>query len=165
MVQLAVLTFLIMTSLLILQGVRGNPPIDLGMFGFFSVAFLVVALIVMFVGEKGGEAVRSVAGATGNDIPRTLATSTTARNIGLVLILLWQPEGDLYWWAGATEPVGDPFTPIALVMLFYLLSLLVAARQAVQWAKKDEAEAKQDSPAGEGVEGAGDLDAAATGTD
>jgi len=91
-----------------------------------------VAALILLIGNYGGIAVRNVAEGVGNAVPHALATSTTVRNISMALILAGKYFVD-EWPAHGEQNQG--LVAIAMVLTFYLISLIVAAHQAVQWRK------------------------------
>jgi predicted Na+-dependent transporter len=98
-----------------------------------------IASVILLIGYYGGVAVRNIVRATGSAIPRALATSTAARNVSMALIL-----------ANVHFGVAD----VTAVIVFYMISLIVAAHQAVRWGKEGVAQAiaAQGQPAVVGLE-------------
>lgn len=80
--------------------------------------FIALAVILMTIGYYSGVAVRNVVGITDADIPRTLAISATVRNVSVALIVA-------YLYASSA---------VTVVLVFYTISLIVAAIQATKWA-------------------------------
>lgn len=114
--------------------------------------FAAVAALLLVIGNYAGVAVRNLVGVSGNAIPHTLATTTAVRGVTMALIVV----------------VNHPVTPsklvveaIAVVLVFFVVSLAVAAHQAVQWGKAAEP-ARLNEPATESAEG---LNALSAGTE
>lgn len=80
--------------------------------------FIALAVVLMTIGYYSGVAVRNVVGVTDADIPRTLAISATVRNVSVALIVA-------YLYASSA---------VTVVLVFYTISLIVAAIQATKWA-------------------------------
>ncbi len=91
--------------------------------------FAAVAALVMLLGRYGGLAVRSSVGVTGDSIPRAMAVSTVVRNVSVALLL-----------ADQSIPTGVRLEAIATIVVFYLVCLVVAGHQAVQWGKEPVAQ-------------------------
>lgn len=91
--------------------------------------FLALAVVLMTIGYYSGMAVRNVVGTTNADIPQTLAISTTVRNVSVALILA-------NTLPGATDNVA--LNAITVILVFYTVSLIVAAIQADKWSRQPD---------------------------
>lgn len=92
--------------------------------------FAAIAALLMLLGRYGGLAVRSSVGITDDGIPRALAISTAVRNVSVALLL-----------ADQTVLASVRLAAIATIAVFYLVSLVVAGHQAVQWGKQPSPQA------------------------
>lgn len=88
-----------------------------------------VAAIIMIIGYYGGVAVRNIVGASGSGIPHSMASSTVVRNVSFALILAAEY---------ASSSPDDGVQAIGMVLIFYLVSLIIAAHKAVQWGAEEE---------------------------
>lgn len=86
--------------------------------------FAALSLLLLTIGRYCGTAVQGIIGVTGPTIPQTLATSTAVRNVTFALIIVANHLME-------QDDLGK--NAIAVILIFFLVSLIVAARQAVQW--------------------------------
>jgi hypothetical protein len=91
--------------------------------------FVAVTLLLVAVGNAAGTVVRSLVAASGTGIPRSLAITTAVRNVTMVLIIAAKHLG----WIGTASQGLDA---TGVILGFFLVSLIVAAHQAVQWGKE-----------------------------
>lgn len=91
--------------------------------------FAAIGALLLVTGNYTGVAIRNLVGVAGDAIPHTLATTTAVRGVTMALIIV----------------VNHPVTPpgliveaIAVVLVFFVVSLAVAAHQAVQWGRAAE---------------------------
>ena len=97
---------------------------------------IAVGALLLASGRLTGVAVRNIVKAEGPDIPATLATSTAVRNVSMALIIIanhFLNELD----HNGLAAIGT--TALAMVMVFYVINLIVAARQAAKWGSGEEA--------------------------
>ena len=134
--QLTGLAFLLLLALLLPVAFNGLRGLLLDII-VFSIIALIVAILTMIIGYYGGVAVRNVVKASNEDIPRSMATSTTTRNISFVLILL------LIAFGGDDAKLT---VSVTIVLLIYMINLIISSHQAVQWGKADAAAAKGSEP-------------------
>jgi hypothetical protein len=87
----------------------------------YALLAALVALLLV-VGKYTGVAVRNVVGASGEEIPRAMAISTAVRNVSIALLV-----------ANQYYSLGNDFGAIAIILVFYLVSLIVTAHEAVKW--------------------------------
>ena len=117
----------------ILTFLEGIPVVGevVGFLATFVVLLLPYALLaalvtlLLMIGKYTGVAVRNVVGASGEEIPRALAISTAVRNVSIALLL-----------ANQYYSVTSNFGAIPVVLVFYLISLIVTAHEAVTWGKE-----------------------------
>ena len=100
--------------------------------------FAALAALLLVIGNYTGVAVRNLVGVSGNVIPRTLATTTAVRGVTMALIVAVHEFGD------HGDQSDQALTAIAVVLVFYLVSLIVAGHQAVQWGKEAAPPSAQD---------------------
>ena len=94
----------------------------------YALLAALVALLLL-IGKYTGVAVRNVVGVSGEGIPRAMAISTAVRNVSIALLL-----------ANQYYSVRTDFGAIAIVLVFYLVSLIVTAHEAVTWGKESVAQ-------------------------
>jgi hypothetical protein len=92
--------------------------------------FVAVTLLLIAIGHAAGTVVRSLVAADGLGIPRSLAITTAVRNVTMVLIIAATHLG----WTTGTGYLGLDATGI--ILGFFVVSLIVAAHQAVQWGEE-----------------------------
>lgn len=97
--------------------------------------FAALAGVIMLIGKYTGVAVRNIVGATGEGIPRSMAISTAIRNVSIALLV-----ADGYFRLPVGPTAAPDYGAIAVILVFYVVSLIVAGHQAVQWGKEPVAE-------------------------
>ena len=96
----------------------------------YALLAALVALLLV-VGKYTGVAVRNLVGVTGEEIPRAMAISTAVRNVSIALLV-----------ANRYYSLSSDFGAIVIILVFYVVSLIVAAREAVTWGKESVAQPK-----------------------
>jgi predicted Na+-dependent transporter len=95
--------------------------------------FVAVTLLLITVGNAAGTVVRSLVAASGSGIPHSLAITTAVRNVTMVLIIA---ATHLIGITGGTPNRDLGQDAIGIILGFFLVSLIVAAHQAVQWGEE-----------------------------
>lgn len=94
--------------------------------------FIVLVTLLMTIGYYAGIAVRNVVGATGSDVPNTLAIATAVRNGSSALLI----ANALPTLSTATDEAA--LKAVTIVLVFYTVSLIAAAIQADRWSRQPE---------------------------
>jgi len=127
-----------------LQGLEGLPVLDpvIDFLGGLIVVllpyamFVAIVALLLIIGNAGGTIIRSLVEVKGEGIPHAVAIETAVRNVSIALIiaanyLIGLPDQD------NGGDLGQNAT--AVILAFFLVSLIVTAHQAVQWGKQAKA--------------------------
>lgn len=109
---------------------------ELGILAAPLLVFAVVARLLLNIGYYAGVLINNATGTDALSVARTEALSAALRNVSVALIVAAK---HFTTWPNPLEPSADfDISALAIVLVFYMVSLVVAAVQADQWSRQPE---------------------------